>query len=194
MAMILTCAWLLAVEPVTIPADPGLYYASPAGVVRMEGRSVTVERSRGRTPISGKLPMSGGGKVRAEILGDHAAQQAAPTPVFYFRAGRDQQAAGAADLVLVRLTSRSGHRELTVSSEGDWNSASGIPLQAQVELYTQQVASGLYKLVPAHDLAPGEYGFYLFRGRDLPGLVFDFSVAGAAGHPKARHGLLRHSR
>jgi hypothetical protein len=40
----------------------------------------------------------------------------------------------------------------------------------------KQTGPGLYRLTPAKDLERGEYGLSLFRGYDLPGFVYDFSV------------------
>lgn len=172
------CALLLAVEPVQVPHDPGLYYLGAEGLARIEGHPVTVEHGRNRVPLGGSLPM--GNRVRAEILGDHAQRQVTATPVFYYRVEPGQEAIGAADLVLVRLSAKSDHREFNLSSEADWQSSAGIPLKAQVKFYTKEAQDGVYRLVPAEDLSPGEYGFYLFRGRDMPGLIFDFAVAGNA--------------
>lgn len=169
-------ALLLAIEPVQVPRDPGLYYLVADGVARIEGHPVTVEHGRNHVPLGGSLPA--GNRVRAEILGDHAEQQVSATPVFYYRVEPGEEATGAADLVLVKLSSKSDHREFTLSSESDWQSSAGIPLKSQVKFYTKEAESAVYKLVPAADLEPGEYGFYLFRGRDMPGLIFDFFVGG----------------
>jgi hypothetical protein len=49
-------------------------------------------------------------------------------------------------------------------------------LRSQVQLNTKEVESKVFRLEPADDLLAGEYGFYLFRGRDLPGFLYDFSV------------------
>jgi hypothetical protein len=40
----------------------------------------------------------------------------------------------------------------------------------------KQIEPDLYRLDPAEGLKPGEYGLYLFRGYDLPGYVYDFTV------------------
>ncbi|HEV3279183.1 MAG TPA: hypothetical protein VG860_20505 [Terriglobia bacterium] len=168
---------LQAAAPVEPPHDPGLYQLSPQGLVRLEGRSVSVARSRKKVPLTGSLPMSGGNQTRAEILGEHAARALSATPVFYYRVPSGQEGTGAGDLVLVKLRTRGNHREFTISTDPEWNSNAGVPLRSQVEFNARQVESGVFRLEPADDLDPGEYGFYLFRGRDLPGFLYDFSVS-----------------
>lgn len=179
---------LLATEPVRVPSDPGLYYLNPPGTTRIEGRAVTVSQGRSRMPLGRSLPtpmkgVVGGGQTRAEILGERAAQKVISTPVFYYRVEAGQEATGAGDLVLVKLRVKKNRRDFLISSAGEWQSNAGVPLRSQVEFYSKQVASGLYKLTPAEDLKPGEYGFYLFRGRDLPGFLYDFSVASPDAAP-----------
>jgi len=162
--------------PVEVPRDPGLYYLTPQGLVRIEGRPVTVERPRRKVPLSGKIPGAGGTPAHAEVLGAHASRLVTSTPVFYYRAQASEESIGAGDLAMVRLRSRGNHREFTISAEGDWSATSGIPLRAQVQFNSERVESGVFRLEPADDLDSGEYGLYLFRGRDLPGLLYDFAV------------------
>ena len=126
-------------------------------------------------PLKGALPL-GNSKVKAEVLGAHAEQHVISTPVFYYRVTAGGEATGAGDLVLVRLKAKHARREFEVSAQGNWQASSGISLRSQVKFYQKQVESGVYKLLPAQDLDPGEYGFYQYRGRDLPGFLYDFSV------------------
>ena len=169
---------LLAADSVKVPTDPGLYYLNPKGVTRLEGRAVTVAHSGSKLPpipLKGALPL-GNSKVKAEVLGEHAEQHVISTPVFYYRVTAGGEATGASDLVLVRLKAKHGRREFEVSAQANWQASSGISLRSQVKFYVKQVESGVYKLLPAEDLDPGEYGFYQYRGRDLPGFLYDFSV------------------
>jgi hypothetical protein len=168
-------AILLAVDSVSVPPDPGLYYLNPQGLRRIEGRAVTVEQSHNHVPLKGTLPGQGN-KSKAEILSQRAENRVSSTPVFYYRVPPGGEAAGAADLALVKLKTTHGHREFDLSSEGEWKASSGIPLRSQLELLRKQVEGGVYRLVPAKDLKPGEYALYLFRGRELPGLIYDFEV------------------
>ena len=169
---------LQAATPATLPHDPGLYLLTPQGLVRLEGHAVAVARSRKKMPLSGSLPLAGGNQTQAEILGEHAAQVVTATPVFYYRVPAGQESTGAGDLVLVKLRSRKKLREFTISTDQVWNANTGVPLRSQAQFNARQVEGGVFRLEPADDLDPGEYGFYLFRGRDLPGFLYDFSVPG----------------
>jgi hypothetical protein len=169
-------ALLLVPQSVLVPDEPGLYYAEANHFTRVEGRAVTLVESGGHIPLKGSLPLAGSSGTKAQILGESAELKVTPTPVFYFRPAKDNEASGAGDLVLIKLKRRKHCREFEVSSKPDWKASSGIPLKAQVRYYSRQVERGLYKLFPAEDLDPGEYGFYLYRGRDLPGLIYDFAV------------------
>lgn len=175
LGMILVTA---AVEPVRIPVDPGLYYLHGKELTRIEPRAITVSQNGGgaKIPMKGKIPMTGGGKVSAQLLGEQAEQKVTSIPVFYYRITPEDAAIGTGNLVLVRMRVRRKHREFQLSATGDWKTSSGIPLRSQVEFSSKQVETGVYQLAPAEDLDPGEYGFYLFRDRDLPGLIYDFSV------------------
>jgi hypothetical protein len=176
MSFALALVLALASDPaIQVPHEAGLYFLTPQGLVRIEGRQVTVASSHKKLPMSGSLPMVGN-QSRAEILGAHANQTATSTPVFFYRAPTGEESTGAGNLVLVRLRSRGNHREFTISAEAEWNANTGIPLRSQVEFNAKQVESGAFRLEPADDLKTGEYGFYLFRGRDLPGFLYDFTV------------------
>lgn len=166
---------VLAPDSVSVPSDPGLYYLSPKGLTRIEGRAVTISETGSRVPLKGPLPI-GGGKVSAEIIGESAEHKVISTPVFYYRVASGSEAAGAGDLVLIKLKTKHHRRQFEVGGKREWQPSSGISLRSQVQFYTKQMESGVYRLVPAQDLEPGEYGFYLFRGRDLPGFIYDFSV------------------
>jgi hypothetical protein len=176
MSLALVFLLSLASDPATqVPADAGLYFLTPQGLIRIEGRSVSVSVSHKKLPMSGGLPVVGN-QSRAEILGAHASQNATSTPVFFYRVPAGEESTGAGNLVLVRLRSKAKHREFTISSEAEWNANTGIPLRSQVEFNVKQVGSGVFRLEPSDDLVAGEYGFYLFRGRDLPGFLYDFAV------------------
>jgi hypothetical protein len=168
-------AILLVVDSVSVPPVPGLYYLNPQGLRRIEGRAVTIEQSHSHVPLKETLPGQGS-KSKAEILSERAENRLSSTPVFYYRVPPGNEAAGAADVVLVKLKTTHGHREFDLSSEGEWKASAGIPLRSQLELLREQVEGGVYRLVPAKDLKPGQYALYLFRGRDLPGLIYDFEV------------------
>ncbi len=167
---------MLALEGAKVPSDPGLYYQNPEGVFRIEGRALTVQHLASKLPpmpMKGAMP-TGNGTVKAQILGRHAELRVISTPVFYFRVSPGR--GGAGDLVLVKLKQKSRCREFEISGERDWKASSGISLKSQAEFYEKQVETGLYRLVPADDLDPGEYGFYQYRGGELPGFLYAFRV------------------
>jgi hypothetical protein len=165
---------LLMAAAIRVPEQAGLYYLTKSGVKPIAGRAVTLEWGGGSRKISIKSPLTSNG-VRAEVLGEHAQTVLSASPVFYFRPQKNTDTA-AGDLALVRLRVRHHHREFEVSAKGEWNSAAGISLKDQILFDLQQDGSGVYKITPAEDLDPGEYGFYEFRSNGRPGLLFDFSV------------------
>ncbi len=166
--------FLFATAAIQAPPQPGLYYLTQSGVKRLEGRAVTLESGGGSRKLSVKAPLASTG-VRAEILGEHAQITLNSSPVFYFRPEKNTDTV-VGDLALVRLKVRHHHREFEVSAKGEWNSSSGISLKDQILYYLKQEEPGLYKITPADDLDPGEYGFYELRGNGHPGLLFDFTV------------------
>jgi len=170
----------VAVEPVSVPRDAGLYYLHGKELARIEARSVTVSQNGGgsgsKIPMKSKIPIAGGSKVSAQIIGEQAEHKVTSIPVFYYRVTPADATVGTGDLVLVRMKVKRKHREFQLSASGDWKTSAGIPLRSQVEFLSKQVETGGYQLTSAEDLEPGEYGFYLFRSRELPGLIYDFSV------------------
>ena len=175
--MLIALAFLLALpQNVQVPPDPGLYCLTTQGPARLEGHAVTVARSHKKVPLPGPAGSIGAGSARGELLGAQAVCQVSSSPVFYYRVPAGSESIGAGDLVLVKLRKRGKKREFTVSGQADWDASTGIPLRSQVQFNARQVDRGVFRLEPADDLVTGEYGFYLFRGRDLPGLLYDFSV------------------
>jgi hypothetical protein len=168
----------LAAEAIQVPADPGLYVLGPQGLARIEARTVSLTAEGSRLKSAATLGMVGRGRVTAEIVGATAEAQVTSAPVFYYRAAPESDAAraGPADLVLVKLKRKRDRRRFEIGAQAEWKAGVGVSLRSQVDFYKKQVESGLYKLIPAQDLEPGEYGFYLFRGNDLPGIIYDFAV------------------
>ena len=169
---------LLAAEVVPVPSDPGLYFLSPRGLTRIEARTVSLASEGNKLTSTATLGVMKRGRVTAEIVGATAEHKVTSAPVFYYRtaAGSDAARSGAADLVLVRLKRKRDRRRFEIGTQSDWKASAGISLRSQVDFSKKQVESGLYKLIPAQDLEPGEYGFYVFRGNDLPGIIYDFAV------------------
>jgi hypothetical protein len=165
----------LQAASVEIPRDPGLYYLTPQGLARIEGRSVTVEGGKSKVPLKDSIP-GVGSQAKAEILGAHAPRRVTETPVFYYRVPSGAESTGAGDLVLVKLKSHKNRREFTISVQGEWKANTGVPLQSQVQFNSHEIEGGVFRLEPADDLGAGEYGFYLFRGHEMPGFLYDFTV------------------
>ena len=148
---------------IQVPRDAGLYFLTPQGLIRIEGRSVSVSVSHKKLPMSGGLPVVGN-QSRAEILGAHANQSATSTPVFFYRVPAGEESTGAGNLVLVRLRSKAKHREFTISSEAEWNANTGIPLRSQVEFNVKQVAGGVFRWNPRTTSFPASMAFIFFAG------------------------------
>jgi len=169
---------LLATDAIQVPSDPGLYVLRPQGLTRIEARTVSLASEGNKLTSTATLGVMKRGRVTAEIVGPTAEHKVTSAPVFYYRtaAGSDAARAGPADLVLVKLKRKHDRRRFEISTQSEWKASAGISLRSQVDFYKKQVESGLYKLIPTQDLEPGEYGFYLFRGSDLPGIIYDFAV------------------
>lgn len=168
---------LLAVEPFAIPADPGVYALGPNGLTPVVAQPVVMTGQGGGVSRKATLGKMGGRKVMGEVLGERAQLRVSSTPVFYYRVPpHAENAASGADLVLVRLERKKNVRQFEVGADSNWKAGSGVSLRSQLQVYRMKVASGVFKLVPAEDLKPGEYGFFYFRGQNLPGLMYDFTV------------------
>lgn len=168
---------LLAVEPVSVPADPGIYALGPTGLTTIEPQPVVLSGGAGGISSKASFGKMDERKLMGQVLGEHAEHKVSSTPVFYYRVPEEgRNLSGAADLVLVRFKRKKNIRTFEVSATGKWKANSGVSLRSQIQIYRKKVESGLFKLVPAEDLPPGEYGFFYFRGSNLPGLIYDFSV------------------
>jgi hypothetical protein len=117
-------------------------------------------------------------KVNVQILGESSPHNTSSSPVFYYRAAQATEAAGgsAGDLVLVRMDVKGKRRQFEVSARGAWRASQGISIRSQLQVMRKRTEADLYKLTPAEELTRGEYAFYLFRGYELPGFVYDFTV------------------
>lgn len=89
------------------------------------------------------------------------------------------------ELSLVDLMEKKGRREARVGSLNIAGSKTGVMDKDQIRFSYEQVVPYVYKITPASDLAPGEYGFiFALVGGSGPGLsggvagarVFDFTV------------------
>ena len=120
-----------------------------------------------------------GGKARIRLTEKH--------PIFYFYfvtpggnlAGGGyafQNASSPNEFVLARLASKKNEREMPHSS----GASSTVQPKDRVEFNYEKVGTGIYRVQPKTDFAPGEYGF--LYGGVLSGMggsgLFDFGVDG----------------
>jgi hypothetical protein len=161
----------------TIPKEHGLYYQASNGLVPIEGQVISFARTGSRLSSAATFGIKSA-KTNVQILGDRSAHTSGSRPVFYYRAASGTESAGgsAGDLVLVRMRVKHKRRQFEVAAGGAWRASSGISIRSQLQVTRKRIEPDLYRLAPADELKPGQYALYLFRGYDLPGFVYDFSV------------------
>jgi len=162
---------------IPLPKEHGLYYQASNGLVPIEGQVVSFARTG--SLLSSAVTFSiKSRKTNVQILGNRPAHTTASRPVFYYRSAPGTESAGgsAGDLVLVRMSIKHNRRQFEIGAAGAWRASSGISIRSQLQVTRKRIEPGLYRLAPADELKPGQYALYLFRGYDLPGFVYDFSV------------------
>ena len=164
------------VNPPNVPAQPGLYYRSRNLIVRIDGRATSFTRTGSRL-VSTATAGIVSAKVNAQILGETSNNAVPPRPVFYYRQALGNQVVGGSvgDMVLVKMAVKGNRRQFEMRAAGMGRASAGISLRSQVEFYKKEIEPDLYAVTTV-DLRPGEYAFYLFRGYDLPGFIYDFTV------------------
>ena len=103
-------------------------------------------------------------------------------PVFFVRQSQ------LAQFGIVRLEAAKDDRRLVQTVEIHPVSKETFEQFDEVEVFRQQLASGVYRVWPINDLEPGEYALIDFTPGELDLRVWDFSVvesppAGAASAP-----------
>jgi membrane-associated protease RseP (regulator of RpoE activity) len=162
---------------VASPTEPGMYVEVSGGLTKVIGQIVEFKRS-GSLLVS---DMTIGIKTRKEniqLLGPHAQNVVSAQPVFYFMPAKQEAEVGvnAGDLILIRLEEKPKRRQFEIAARGAWRSSSGISLTHQIQLLRDEVNPGVYRIMPATELAQGEYALYLARGENLAPFVYDFGV------------------
>lgn len=162
---------------VPVPKEHGLYYKAQNSLVPIEGQVISFART-GSLLSSGVTFGMKSRKTNVQILGERSAHTTGSSPTFYYRAASGTESAGgsAGDLVLVRMSVKHKRRQFEVAAGGAWRASQGISIRSQIQVLRKQIEPNLYQLTPAMNLKSGEYALYLFRGYDLPGYVYDFSV------------------
>ncbi len=160
-----------------VPKEHGLYYQASKGLVPIEGQVISFARTGSLVSSAATFGIKSR-KINVQILGERSTHTTDSRPVFYYRAASGSESVGgsAGDLVLVRMSKKHNRRQFEVAAGGAWRGSQGISIRSQLQVVRKQVEAGLYQLTPGENLRPGEYAFYLFRGYDLPGYVYDFSV------------------
>jgi len=161
----------------SIPKEHGLYYQAANGVVAVEGQAVSFARTGSALSSAVTFGIKSA-KVNVQILGESSAHVTPVAPVFYYRVAEAADTAGgsAGDLVLVRLSVNGKRRQFEVSAHGAWRASQGISIRSQLPVTRKRTEPDLYRLTPSGELQHGEYAFYMFRGYDLPGFIYDFTV------------------
>jgi hypothetical protein len=162
-----------------IPNGAGLYTVGPGQRLdRIEGRVTSFIRSGSRLASAATLGIHAN-RVNTQIPGTHANVTVGPRPTFYYRPVEDQ---GGLDLIMTRLTVQNGRRQFEVGAQGFFRESKGVSVRHQLDFDAKEVEAGLYKIVLTRELEPGQYAFYLLRGREHSsvnegsGFVYCFQV------------------
>ena len=162
---------------IPVPKKHGLYYLASNQLVPIEGQVISFARSGSLLSSTVTFGIKSR-KINVQILRERAAHTTGTQPVFHYRAasGTDSAGGSAGDLVLVHMSVGHNRRQFEVGAGGAWRASSGISIRSQLPVTRKQIEPDLYQLTPDDLLKPGQYALYLFRGYDLPGYVYDFSV------------------
>lgn len=170
-----------------VPHPSGIYLAGPTKMTRIESTTTRQARTSG---MFGYLLTSGisGMRLKAAVNGPRAQLTTSDRqPVFYFYFDQAAQGLGAAggavtspnEFSLTRFEAKGDKREAVVGSVGLGGAKAGLRDKDQRGFSANQIAPGVYKIVPDQPLAPGEYGFIsgaVGAGANATFRVFDFSV------------------
>jgi hypothetical protein len=178
-----------------VPHTPGIYVLNAGSPGRMMRIDPTVSNQTKTSNILGYAFSYGlsSAKLKTVIPNSTARVQAFsrhPTFYFYFNqssllatltdfsTGFTASATSPNEFSLVRLERKGNHREAVIGSLGFASAKSGISDKARVDFAYDDVAPGVFRVTPAADLQPGEYGFvYSVSGSTKVARIFDFSVS-----------------
>lgn len=170
-----------------VPHPSGIYLAGIEKMTRIESTTTRQARTSGMlgAALTGGLS---GMRVKAAINGANATVNTnEKVPVFYFYFDQDAQGLGAAggavtspnEFSLIRFEKKKDKREAVVGSVGIGGSKSGLRDKDQIDFEATQISPGVYKIVVASALLPGEYGFIsggVGSGANATFRVFDFTI------------------
>lgn len=171
----------------TVPHPSGIYLSGAMKMTRIESTTTRQARTSG---MLGSMLTYGltGMRIKAAINGPRATLATSERqPVFYFYFDQAAQGLGAAggavtspnEFSLIRFETKSDKREAVVGSVGLGGAKSGLRDKDQRVFSANQIAPGVYKVVMAEPLTPGEYGFIsggVGSGANATFRVFDFAV------------------
>ena len=159
----------------TEPAEPGVYYKSPTGFVKLE----QIMMAGGGAKHTGKMFVPGlTPQMVYTFRGAHSPIQLSETkPTFYIRQNPYMASVpghSERDIVIVRFDTKKDHRELQVTSGSSaFTLKSGFSKERTPEITTTHISDSEFTVIPTQDLVPGEY-LLTFGGSGATG--YDFGI------------------
>ncbi len=167
-----------------VPIDDGVYFYLQEEATPLEQSEVVTDKSvkRGILKVIAPIPIVAGKNL---LMVDGVEARFATSerkPVFFVRQSK------LAQFGIVRLEPAKGDRRLVQTVQIHPVSKEVFEEFEDVEVFRQQIASGVYRVWPINDLEPGEYALIDFTPGALDLRVWDFSVvenppAGASSAP-----------
>jgi hypothetical protein len=159
----------------TKPAEPGVYYKSPTGFVKLE----QIMMAGGGAKHTGKMFVPGlTPQMVYTFRGAHSPIQLSETkPTFYIRQNPYMASVpghSERDIVIVRFDTKKDHRELQVTSGSSaFTLKSGFSKERTPDIATTHISDSDFTVIPTQDLVPGEY-LLTFGGSGAMG--YDFGI------------------
>jgi hypothetical protein len=179
----------VSADPNLPPAEVGVYWRDGSTFTFIEGRAISQAKVGGRIGSFVTYGMRGqhwDAYLAGSLSSNHVKDR---RPVFYFYV---PEGASAADYVLIKLDKKGDRRQFQIGSFGGMKGGeSGVKKEKQVPVRSEHVGTRTYKVTLDHDLAPGEYAFFMGTGQQATmasgqisagsggsatGRVFDFNI------------------
>jgi hypothetical protein len=157
------------------PAEPGVYYKSPTGFVKLE----QIMMAGGGAKHTGKMFVPGlTPQMVYTFRGAHSPIQLSETkPTFYIRQNPYMASVpghSERDVVIVRFDTKKDHRELQVTSGSSaFTLKAGFSKERTPDITTTHISDSDFTVIPTQDLVPGEY-LLTFGGSGAMG--YDFGI------------------
>lgn len=137
--------------------EPGIYLQFSGKWTQVEPNVVTVGgTSAGNLALAGLTMGFKKIKVKASLRESKAQLRVDPVTDFYFYG---TNGFNPNEFVLARFETNDSNRMIVAGEAGMMGAKSGIRDEDQVKVTISKIDTGLYKVVPAKDLRPGEYAF-----------------------------------